>query len=230
VTLSLVPAALRVLRSLGLFRYRDEPPPPPIPPATVPEGLIGSDLGPQRRHDVLIDQVDGTTCGSAVLLALQACGEPAASKALASVPPGEFQQRLDAAQRLVKRQTNRLWPRALGTTPWGMVSWLRRHAPTLGRYRVRLVDATDPRDLERAVMAASQALAAGYQVPMLVGSVVPRHWVLALSSQDGEAWLVYEPSSGEVRRVEAAAVRERRLAPVLWFDDLQAVLLPASRP
>jgi hypothetical protein len=220
----LVPAALRVLRLFGLFRYRDElVAPAPITWLTEePEqgGLVSPVVGQQRRFGVLIDQVDGTTCGSAVLLVLQTSNE-----ALATIGPDGFQRRLDAAQQRIKRQSNQCWPRALGTTPWGMASWLRRHAPALGRYRVRLVDATDPMDVNRAGVSA--ALKAGYQVPLLVGSAVPRHWVLAMRVEDDQAWLVYEPSSGEVRRVELAAIRQRRLAPLLWFDDLQAVLLPA---
>jgi hypothetical protein len=228
----LVPVALRVLRLFGLFRYWDEPalPAPVTRLAGEPEqdGLVSPVVGQQRRFGVLIDQVDGTTCGSAVLLALQTCGDPAEAEALAGIASDEFEQRFDAAQQRVKRQTNRCWPRALGTTPWGMVSWLRRHAPAMGRYRVRLVDATDPADMDRVLAGVSAALMAGYQVPLLVGSAVPRHWVLAMRAEDGQAWLVYEPSSGQVQRVELAAIRERRLAPLLWFDDLQAVLLPVA--
>jgi hypothetical protein len=39
---------------------------------------------------------------------------------------------------------------------------------------------------------------------------------------------VYEPSSGEVRVVPVAAVRERRLARWLGFDRMYAALLPAT--
>lgn len=229
VVVMLVPAALRVLRTLGLFRYRNES--NPLAPAARPAeecegGLVSPVVGQQRRFGVLIDQVDGTTCGSAVLLVLQTSQGLARAETLAGIAPHEFQQRLDMAQQWVKRQSNRCWPRALGTTPWGMVGWLRRHAPAVGRYRVRLVDATDPDDVDRALAGVSAALMAGYQVPLLVGAAVPRHWVLAMRADDGRAWLVYEPSSGEVRRVELEAIRQRRLAPLLWFDDLQAVLLP----
>jgi hypothetical protein len=38
---------------------------------------------------------------------------------------------------------------------------------------------------------------------------------------------VYEPTSGQVRLLDLAAVRGRRLAPVVGFDRLHAVLLPS---
>jgi len=62
--------------------------------------------------------------------------------------------------------------------------------------------------------------------PLLVGSFVPRHYVLALR-RDGPGWRVYEPTSGQVRLLDLEVVRERRLAPVLGFDRLHAVLLPS---
>jgi len=65
-------------------------------------------------------------------------------------------------------------------------------------------------------------------VPFLVGSLVPRHWCLALPGAPESGWLVYEPSSSSVRRVPPQEVRQRNLRPLLGFDDLQAVLLPAG--
>jgi hypothetical protein len=65
-------------------------------------------------------------------------------------------------------------------------------------------------------------------VPLVVGSFVPRHYVLALRRDgDGDGWRVYEPTSGQVRLLDHGAVRARRLAPVLGFDRLHAVLLPS---
>jgi hypothetical protein len=138
-----------------------------------------------------------------------------------------FEARYDARQREVHRQSARLWPRMLGTTPWGMAAWLRRHAPGAGPYRVRLVDDASAADVEDAIAVTGAVLATGRPVPLLVGSLVPRHYVLALGVQGDGRWRVYEPTSGHVRALDPRLVRERRLAPVLGYDRLHAVLLPA---
>ena len=195
--------------------------------------LLTDRLGPQQRDGAVLDQVDGTTCGSAVLIAVAAWADPAELERLEG-GPGDgralfgagFGARFDARQQQVHRQTNRFWPRALGTTPWGAVRWLHDHVPAAGRHRVRLVDDTSADDLAKVLSAVGAVLATGRPVPLLVGSSIPRHWVLALGADD-LAWRVYEPTAGQVRAVEPDAIRERRLAPVLGFDRLHAVLLPA---
>jgi hypothetical protein len=198
--------------------------------------LVSDRLGPQHHAGAVLDQVDGTTCGSAVLVALAAWADPAALDRLEAAPTDAtagtgsagtgFAARYDAWQKQVHRQTNRFWPQALGTTPWGAARWLRDHAPAAGRYRVRLVDDTSEADVAAVIRAVGGALALGRPVPLVVGSFVPRHYVLALGA-DGDSWRVYEPTSGQVRLLDPAAVRERRLAPVLGFDRLHAVLLPS---
>ncbi|MEJ3652751.1 hypothetical protein WEH80_07180 [Actinomycetes bacterium KLBMP 9759] len=204
------------------------------PVATVPavrplaggrQPLLTDRIGEQRRAGVRLDQVDGTTCGSAVLVALSAWADPAETERLDSAPAG-FGRRFDARQKQVHKESTRFWPQALGTSPWGMVGWLRRNAPAAGPYRVRLVDDMHAADVDDALAAAAKALAVGRPVPLLVGSFVPRHYVMALGL-DGEAWRVYEPTSGEVRRLDLDLVRRRKLAGVLGFDRLHAVLLPA---
>jgi hypothetical protein len=87
------------------------------------------------------------------------------------------------------------------------------------------VDDTSSADVAQMIDTVGTALA-GRPVPLLVGSFVPRHYVLALRA-DGDGWRVYEPTSGQVRLLDLAAVRERRLAPLLGFDRLHAVLLPS---
>lgn len=197
--------------------------------------LISDRLGPQRHAGAVLDQVDGTTCGSAVLVALAAWADPAELARLEAADGGRalvgggFGARYDARQKQVHGETNRFWPKALGTTPWGAVRWLHDHAPAAGRHRVRLVDDASAADVAAVIDAVRVALAAGRPVPLLVGSFVPRHYVLALradGSGDVAGWRVYEPTSGQVRLLDLAAVRERRLAPVLGFDRLHAVLLP----
>lgn len=189
--------------------------------------LVEDEPGPRRRFGVLIDQADATTCGSAVLLVLATWADPLAALAL-TTPEFDvlgFEYRLDRCQLDIHRQSNRFWPRALGTSPWGMVGWLRRHAAGLGPYRVRLVDADSSADVAAAVAEVDAALDVADRVPLLVGASVPRHYALALSRR-GDAWRVYDPGSGEVRAVPVDAVRQRELAPLLGFDRLQAVLLP----
>jgi hypothetical protein len=206
--------------------------------------LVDGVPGGQYRLDARIDQVDATTCGTAVLLVLAAGADPvlalsltapdvildAAPGAVRDDQPGDpgFGARFDRRQLLVHRQSNLCWPRALGTTPWGMTRWLARRATGVGPYRVRW--AAGPR-AGGLVSEVDRALALGERVPLLVGARLPRHYVLALGRDDtgGEAgWRVYEPGSGEVRVVPVAAVREGRLARWLGFDRMYAALLPAA--
>lgn len=199
--------------------------------------LLNDRIGRQQHAGVVLDQVDGTTCGSAVLVALAAWADPAELARLEAAPSGAqtlvgggFGAAYDARQKQVHRETNRFWPQSLGTTPWGAVRWLRDHVPAAGRFRVRLVDDTSSADVDAMIAAVDAALGAGRPVPLLVGAFVPRHYVLAMRAgeggADGDGWRVYEPTSGQVRLVELAAIRERRLAPLLGFDRLHAALLP----
>ncbi len=206
-----------------------------VRPVAVGRALLFDRLGEQRHAGRRLDQVDATTCGSAVLLAVAARAdpdEPARLQADPAVPEVAcarvvgFGERFHARQQEVHRQTNRFWPRALGTTPWGMVGWLRRHVPAAGPYRVRLVDDGAPADVAEAVTEVDAALAAGRPVPLLVGAFVPRHYVLVLT-RHADVWRVYEPSSGSVRVLDVTLVAARRLGPVLGWDRLHAVLLPA---
>jgi hypothetical protein len=211
-----------------------------VRPLAVGRPLITDRLGEQRRGGARLDQVDGTTCGSAVLLALAAWADPAETLRLEGEQGAEaagaagmvagaaigFGARFDARQKQVHRESTRFWPPALGTSPWGMTAWLRRHAPGAGPYRVRLVDDTSPADVDDALSAVAGALAGGRPVPLLIGSALPRHYVLVLGAEDGGAWRVYEPGGGQVRLVDPELVRRRALAPVLGFGRLHVVLLP----
>ncbi len=206
--------------------------------------LIGDRAGEQRRGGARLDQVDGTTCGSAVLVALAAWADPAETLRLdgelgadpaagtsgllgvaKSGGAADFGARFDARQQQVHRESTRFWPRALGTSPWGMVSWLRRNVPAVGRYRVRLVDDTAAADVDQALAQVGDALAAGRPVPLLIGGFVPRHYVLAVRA-DAQGWHVYEPGGGQVVVVEPDRVRGRTLAPLLGFARWHAALLP----
>jgi len=186
--------------------------------------IVEDEPGAQNRSGFRVDQVDATTCGTTVLLAMAANADPLAALDLTSE---RFGQHFDELQRRVHKQSTRFWPRALGTSPWGMVAWLRRHAPGVGPHRVRLVDDSNPADVHAVIDEVSAALDRGDPVPLLIGTAIPRHYVMA-TGRDECGWRVFEPSSGEVRIVEPAAIAEHRLAPLLGFDHLHAVLLPIA--
>lgn len=196
--------------------------------------LLSGEFGEQTRAGWRLDQVDSTTCGSAVLVALAAWADPDELARLDGEPGVQqiaggrvvgFGTRYDARQQQVHRQTNRFWPRALGTTPWAMVAWLRRHVPAAGSYRVRLVDDVHAAGVDAVIAEIEVAVAAGRPVPLLVGALVPRHYVLVLGCADG-GWRVYEPTSGSVRKLDPALIGAHRLRSVLGFDRLHAALLP----
>jgi hypothetical protein len=228
--------ARRAQTLIGRHRPRPTPVAGVRPLAGGRRPLITDRLGEQQRGGARLDQVDGTTCGSAVLVALAAWADPAETQALdgsTGVAVGAaigttvgFGARYDARQKQVHKESTRFWPQAIGTSPWGMVAWLRRHAPGAGPYRVRLVDDMSAADVADALAEAGTALSAGRPVPLLLGTSVPRHYCMALG-RDGTGWRVYEPSSGQVRALDLDLIRHRTLAPVLGFDRLHALLLPA---
>lgn len=125
-------------------------------------------------------------------------------------------------QARVHRRVNRVWPCALGTTPMGMASAITAHGV---RYRWRPCRRLwRGRDAMADVLAA---VAAGRPVAMLVGNVIPRHWVLIVEVS-GERLRCYEPSSGEVRESSANAVRTGRLTG-LGFPRAFAFVVPRVR-
>ena len=138
-----------------------------------------------------------------------------------------FGGRYDARQRQVHKESTKFWPQALGTSPWGMVAWLRRHAPGAGPYRVRLVDDRNPADLTAAIEAANAALAVGRPVPLLVGvgraaPLLPR--AVGDAATPGTST---SPPAARSGVVPLDHVRRSALAGLLGFDRLSAVLLPS---
>lgn len=82
----------------------------------------------------------------------------------------------DARVLAMHRRLNRVWPRALGTTPWAIARVL---GGRVRRYRAAEVIGTLPRP-----------------VPVYLGSRwLPRHVVLVLDERDGEP-LAYDPARG----------------------------------
>ncbi|MEJ8279031.1 hypothetical protein [Pseudonocardia spirodelae] len=175
------------------------------------DGTGGTDGGAPAVGTLLGSQVDGVSCGPAVLVVTAAL--------TGSGWPGALAGRFAAAQRTAHRQANRVWPRALGTTPWGMRAWLRRHAPAAGPFRVR-----------PATAAVLRRVPGSGPVPLLVGSrFLPRHWVLVTGAGADGTWSVYEPGSGRVRPLHPRLLRagdDDAVARVLRWPRAWCVLLP----
>lgn len=165
-------------------------------------------------------QRDGVTCGPTVVVVAGALLDPHRRAALTE--PGSGPAWFSAEQARVHAEINRVWPRRLGTTPWAMARALTAHSVLFGvRYRWRLLRGRRDRltDVRRAV-------ADGWPVAMLIGRVIPRHWVLIVEAV-GPALECYEPSSGDVRSVDLETVRRARLAG-LGYPRPFAFVLPCS--
>jgi hypothetical protein len=162
-------------------------------------------------------QRDGVTCGPTVAVVAGALLEPGRQGELAD--PAWFADE----QARVHAEVNRVWPRRLGTTPTGMARALTARSSSSGvRYRWRLFRGRRDRlsDVRRAVEG-------DWPVAMLIGRFIPRHWVLIVEV-DWLQWQCYEPSSGEVRSVEVAAVRRSRLSGLGYPRPFAFVLPKAS--
>ena len=168
-------------------------------------------------------QRDSTTCGPSVAVVAGALVDPAYRAALTDSRPkrGANQAWFADEQLRVHAEVNRVWPRMLGTTPLGIARALTTHTEVRGvRYRWRLFRGRgDPlTDVLREVKA-------GWPVAMLVGRIIPRHWVLIVGAS-GETLQCYEPSSGEVRPADLDAVRRSRLVG-LGYPRPFAFVLPS---
>jgi hypothetical protein len=155
------------------------------------------------------------------------CGPTVAVVAGALLDRGRQAELSDPAwfadeQARVHAEVNRVWPRRLGTTPTGMARALTAHSVASGvRYRWRPF-----RGRRDNLSDVQRAVEAGWPVAMVIGRFIPRHWVLIVEAT-GLQWQCYEPSSGEVRSVEVAAVRLSRLTG-LDFPRPFAFVLPRA--
>ncbi|CAN5545462.1 hypothetical protein BH11ACT7_BH11ACT7_17300 [soil metagenome] len=138
-------------------------------------------------------QRDGVTCGPSAAIVGAAMLDPEYAAHLEQA--GWF----EAEQEQLHRQLNTVWPRALGTTPWGMVEALNAHSPV--RYRWRFAESS-PEQLDTIRAAVTR----GRPVPMLLGKVIPRHWVLLIGFEKGR-FEIYEPGRGDVLKVSPAELR-----------------------
>jgi hypothetical protein len=164
-----------------------------------------------------LTQRDGVTCGPSVAVVASAILNPAYSARLTG------REWFAAEQARVHDAVNRIWPQRYGTTPMGVAAAISEHGAVPYRWRVWW----GRRDRLTDVLAAVDA---GRPVAMLVGRIVPRHWVLLLSRDRMRAPGVvacYEPSSGQVRAVEIEAIRTATLGNV-GFPRPYAFVLPSS--
>jgi hypothetical protein len=141
-------------------------------------------------------QRDSVSCGPCVAVVAGTLLDPAYSAAV-----GEAGARFDAEQRRIHQSINRIWPRRLGMTPAGMARALSRYRP----YRWRIFRGRRDR-LEDVRTAATN----GQPVPMLIGNLIPRHWVLVIDVV-GDDVACYEPSSGTIRICDIGDLRDSRL-------------------
>jgi hypothetical protein len=155
-----------------------------------------------------VRQTDGFTCGPTVALVASAALDPAYGATVTD--EATEQHRIHAA-------ANRLWPRKLGTTPWGVAAVISAHTAALGaHYGWRLFRG----DLSAAIAAVE----CDWPVAMLIGAGVPRHWVLIVGHSDG-VLECFNPARGSVASIPVADVRARRLED-LGFPRAFALVLP----
>jgi hypothetical protein len=159
-------------------------------------------------------QRDGVTCGPTVAVVAGAFLDASRWGELSD--PAWF----DREQARVHAELNRVWPRRLGTTPTGMARALSGIAAGV-RYRWRLF-----RGRRDTLSDVARAVDAGRPVAMLIGRLIPRHWVLIVEAT-GPRWQCYEPSSGQVRSVDVDAVRGARLSG-LGYPRPFAFVLPRA--
>ncbi|ULE34783.1 hypothetical protein [Mycobacterium sp. IDR2000157661] len=149
-------------------------------------------------------QRDGVTCGPTVAVVAGALLDPRWRAALSDPLSGPSW--FAAEQARVHAEVNRIWPRRLGTTPWAMARALTAHSELFGRrYRWRLF-----RGRRDRLADVDAVVAEAWPVAMLLGRFIPRHWVLIVGAEDA-GFECYEPSSGEVRIVDAGSVRNARI-------------------
>ncbi|MDZ4270885.1 MAG: hypothetical protein U1D00_35335 [Mycobacterium sp.] len=165
-------------------------------------------------------QRDGRTCGPSVAVLAGVLLDSGYRAGLSGADAGRAW--FADEQLRVHALVNRVWPRALGTTPMAMARALTLRSRGRGvRYRWRLW-----RGRRDPLADVLEAVGADWPVPMLIGRYIPRHWVLIVDAP-GDTLHCYEPSSGEVRTVDVSAVRSARLS-TLGYPRPFAFVVPRS--
>lgn len=161
-------------------------------------------------------QRDGISCGPTVAVVAAALLDDG-YRSLLRAGPGWF----GTEQDMVHRRVNRAWPRRLGMTPAGLAAAIADRCGVRCRWRFargllpgRVDVITDVLDTVRS----------GAPVPMLIGHVIPRHWVLIVAVT-GNRLRCFDPASGEPREVAVSAVRQAQLDG-LGFGRPFAFVLP----
>lgn len=180
-------------------------------------------------------QLDGRTCGPTALTTARMLRDPAlADWVLTGVKHGRAfpdgntaEARLAAYHALVHTRTNAMvgpggrlqvpWPRALGTTPWGVCRELESGATVPGtRYRtvaIRWASRSRRADL---VEALARHLAPQRPGVIFLGSAaLPRHVALLVKGVGG-AVLVHDPATGSVDGVDVEAIADERRQVAGW--------------
>jgi hypothetical protein len=189
--------------------------------------------GPVHYRGYLVRQYDDTSCGSTSIVVAHAMADPIYSFLLttgghpdtADETGERFLARLKAEEHRMHRATNLLWPAVIGTPPWGLRDQMNEQAMGIGgQYRWMVTEEWVTGPVDAVVRQALAAVDDGYPVPVLIGDAIPRHYVL-LVHYDTAGALFYEPTSGAIKRVAAAALARRNLG-VLGFPHLKGVILP----
>jgi hypothetical protein len=212
------------------------------------EAIRGRKRGWLRVHLSLIDpsgtgvvsyqgsevrQIDDTTCGSTSLLVARAMIDPLYNLYLTtgdSTDPdaataAQFQTRVAAEERRIHDATNVVWPESFGTSPWGVRDELNRYAGATGtRYDARLFVGTGGRT-NPALHDAVTAVGSGQPVPVLIGDLLPHHYVLMVGRR-GSDLLFYDPGYAEVAMVSAQAFLRGDLS-TLGYRHVMAVVTPS---
>ena len=148
-------------------------------------------------------QRDGVSCGPSVAVMAGALLDADYG---APLKADDAQAWFDAEQLRVHRAINVVWPHALGASPAGVARALTVHSASRGvRYRWRTAGCGD------GLSEVCDAVAAGWPVAMLIGAVIPRHWVL-LTEIEGQVFRCYEPSSGDLVDIPIDDIRRGRLS------------------
>ena len=178
--------------------------------------------GAVRFRGARIGQYDDTTCGSAVLMAARMLIDPVYTFELTAARP--LVRRLADEQRRIHAESGPLWPGAAGTPPWAMSDQMNRLDIPGVRYGWRMLPRMVPVVTGVALHRALSAADRGYPVPLLIGDLVPRHYVLLLG-RDATGAAVYDPGAGEIVRLPPADLARRDFGR-LGFPRLLGVVLP----